>query len=64
MHKNVVKITRDTRDIVTDRQTERQTHSSQYFAITPMGEVTSYLSRAGQMPFLPPNQQCQSTKCN
>jgi len=26
-------------DILTDRQTDRQTYSSQYFAIAPAGEV-------------------------
>jgi len=29
-------------DILVDRQTHRQTHSSQYFATAPVGEVTMH----------------------
>jgi len=32
-------------DILLDRQTDRQTYSSQYFATTPMGEVTILLQQ-------------------
>ena len=41
MHKNLVKIERVVLEISwrTDRQTHRQTYSSQYFATVPAGEV-------------------------
>jgi len=43
MHKNLVKIARGFGDILADRQTHRQTCSSQYFAATLTGEVISYI---------------------
>jgi len=46
MRKNLVKIARGVLEIScrTDRQTYRQTYSSQYFATAPAGEVNTVVS--------------------
>jgi len=52
MNKNLVKIARacGSGDILSDRQTDRQTHSSQYFATALAGEVkTSYSTQNDSM---------------
>jgi len=41
--------------ILADRQTHRQTYSSQYFATAAAGEVISDTFFVGQMAFLSPN---------
>jgi len=43
VHKNLVKIKRMVPEISSRTDTHRQTHSSQYFATVPEGEVTNTL---------------------